>query len=51
MKLQAACTAEQEKEIEKEEETISLIDEDALVVNQKSNWIGDSGATCHMFDQ
>ena len=33
MKPQKVCTTEQEEEIEKQEETISLITEDALVVN------------------
>lgn len=33
MKPQKVCTTEQEEEIENQEETISLIAEDALVVN------------------
>ena len=44
-KTQNACTAEQEEEKEK---IISLVAENVLTANRKSNWIVDSGATCHM---
>ena len=44
-KMQNACIAEQEEE---KEEIISLVAENVLTANRKSNWIVDSGATCHM---
>ena len=47
MKPQKACTAEQESGDE-EEEIVSLITENVLGANTKSNWIVDSGATAHM---
>ena len=46
-KKQKACAAEQE-ETDEDEEIIGLVAEHALATSKKSNWIVDSGATCHM---
>ncbi|WP_171480101.1 hypothetical protein, partial [Acinetobacter baumannii] len=47
-KQQNACTAEEEDE---DKEVIGLVAEDSLIANRKSNWIVDSGATCHMCNE
>lgn len=49
MKPQNVCTAEEEED--DDEEIISLVAENTLAVNGKSNWIVDSGATCHMCNE
>ena len=44
---QNAYTAEEDGE----EEIIGLVAEEVLVADKKSNWIVDSGATCHMCNE
>ena len=46
-KKQKACAAEQE-ETDEDEEIVGLVVEHALATSKMSNWIVDSGATCHM---
>ena len=47
MKTPKACTAECDSDDE-ESDTVSLVAENVLTANGRSNWIVDSGATSHM---
>ena len=48
LRKQKAQTAAEEDADDEREEIVGLVTEHALSANRRSNWVVDSGATCHM---